>query len=115
MIFIDDVDSDELSLKACVYANDAGWKRYGGEPSYEVNSAFIEGYMAGYRAAIADEKTRYAEAKQLIEETHKKERELYLATIYKGTKEEAIKLLENKLTEQGKLLLDKMRAEKFKD
>ena len=115
MIFIDDIDGDELSLKACAYADDAGWKRYGNEAPYEVNSAFVAGYMDGYRAAIEDEKKRYAEAKKLIEETHKKERELHLATIYKRSKEENIALLEKQLTEQGKELLNRYREERFKD
>lgn len=115
MLFIDDVDSDELSLKACVYADDAGWKRYGYEAPYEVSNAFCSGYMDGYRAAINDEKNRYAEAKKLIEETHRKERELHLVTIYKRSKEENIALLESKLTKQSKELLNRLRAERFGD
>jgi hypothetical protein len=115
MIFIDDIDSDELSLKACVYADDAGWKRYGNEAPYEVSSAFCSGYMDGYRAAIADEKAKYAEAKKLIEEAHQKERALYLATINKLSKKEIIEHWENKLSEQSKRLLDRMRSERFED
>lgn len=115
MIFIDDIDSDELSLKACIYADDAGWNRYGNEAPYEVHSAFVAGYMDGYRAAIEDEKKRYAEAKKLIEETHKKERELQLATIYECSKQENISLLENKITKQSKELLNRLKAERFGD
>lgn len=115
MLFIDDVDSNELSLKACAYADDAGWKRYGNEAPYDVHMAFVAGYMDGYRAAIEDEKARYAEAKKLIEETHKKEQKLHIAKIYKRCKEENIALLESKLTEQTKELLNRLRAERFGD
>ena len=115
MIFLDDIDCDELSLKACTYADDVGWKRYGNETPYDVHMASVAGYRDGYRAAIADEKAKYAEAKKLIEETHRKERELHLATIYKRSKEENIKLLENKLTEQGKELLNRMRAQRAEE
>lgn len=115
MIFIDDIDSDELSLKACVYAADAGWQRYGNEAPYEVSTAFCSGYMDGYRAAIADEKARYAEAKKRIEEAHQKEKALYLASVNKLSKEEIIEHWEKKLSERAKKLLDRMRSERFED
>jgi hypothetical protein len=107
MIFIDDPDSNELSLKACEFADASGYKYNGERVSYETHMGIVKGYTAGYLQAIADEKAKYQEALKLIDETHRKERSAHLAFIYKRSKEESIMLLEQKLEREGKELLNR--------
>jgi hypothetical protein len=85
MMFIDDVDEDELSIMAWDFVDKHGWIGQIEAP-YEVRDALYKGFYAGYEQARKDEKEMYAGAKQLIEKTHRKQRYKIIAAIYKKEK-----------------------------
>ena len=87
MMFIDDVDEDELSIMAWGFVEEHGWIGQIESPC-EVRDALYKGFYAGYEQAREDEKERYKTAKQLIEETHRKQRYKDMAEHYKSKKEE---------------------------
>lgn len=85
-MFIDDVDEDELSILAWSFVDKHGWIGQIEAP-YQVRDALYKGFYAGYEQARKDEKEMYAQAEQLIEETHRKQRYKDIAAIYKKEEE----------------------------
>lgn len=81
MVFIDDIDSEKLLLKACVYADDNGFNLDQTEKHWKEKNALTAGFMAGYRAAIEDENEAYQEAVKKVQEATKRERARILAIV----------------------------------
>lgn len=85
-MFIDDVDEDALSIMAWAFVEKHGWI-WQIEAPHQVRDALYKGFYAGYEQARKDEKEMYQEAKQLIEETHRKQRYKDMAAIYRKDEE----------------------------
>jgi hypothetical protein len=81
-MFIDDIDEDRLSILAWSFVDKHGWIGQIEAP-YKVRDALYKAFVAGYEQARKDEKEMYAWAKQLIEETHRKQRYKDMVAIYK--------------------------------
>lgn len=81
MVFIDDIDSEKLLLKACAYAEANGYNLDQTEKHWKEKNALTAGFMAGYRAAIEDEDEAYQEAVKKVQEATKRERARILAIV----------------------------------
>lgn len=74
MVFIDDIDEEELMLKACAFSSDRGFNLDQTEMTWKEKNCLVVGYLAGYRNAIRDEKELYDEAVAKVQEAEKKAR-----------------------------------------
>ena len=83
MMFIDDIDEDQLSIQAWAFVDKHGWIGQIEAP-YQVRDALYKGFYAGYEQARKDEKQMYDEAIKLIQESQNRGHDpnLYLATGY---------------------------------
>lgn len=62
MVFIDDIDDEDLLLQACAYAEANGFNLDQTEKHWKEKNSLTAGFMAGYRAAIQDENDAYQDA-----------------------------------------------------
>lgn len=82
MMFIDDIDEDQLSIQAWAFVDKHGWIGQIEAP-YQVRDALYKGFYAGYEQARKDEKQMYDKAIKLIQESQNRQRCQDLAAIFR--------------------------------